>query len=160
VAADNATFAFPEVDLGVPMTWDGVPRLIAEIGAAHAREIVLLCDAIDAVEAHRIELVHRLPPTTLLEAVVDDLARVWQSSPSTRCMSAKLNSALTRTWSAIQHSATAVASNSPGDSATRGRPAPESANHRRRALVRCTIASRKSYSSLPQHVSRSWGARS
>ena len=32
VAADDATFALPEVDLGVPMTWGAVPRVIAEVG--------------------------------------------------------------------------------------------------------------------------------
>jgi enoyl-CoA hydratase/carnithine racemase len=50
VTADNSTFALPEVDLGVLMTWGGVPRLIAEIGAAHARGIGLLCDACEPAQ--------------------------------------------------------------------------------------------------------------
>jgi len=71
----------PEVDLGIPLTWGGTPRLIAELGAARARELILLCDRIDASEAHRIGLVHRLVPAAELDAAVDGLAARLAAKP-------------------------------------------------------------------------------
>jgi enoyl-CoA hydratase/carnithine racemase len=34
VAADDARFSIPEVDLGIPLAWGGIPRLVREIGPA------------------------------------------------------------------------------------------------------------------------------
>jgi len=83
VAAEGTLFHVPEVDLGIPLTWGGTPRLIAELGAARARELIMLCDRIDAAEAHRIGLVHRLVPATDLDATVDALATRLASKPET-----------------------------------------------------------------------------
>jgi enoyl-CoA hydratase/carnithine racemase len=51
IAAEDASFHVPEVELGVPLTWGGVPRLIAEVGAARAREILLCCEPFDGRRA-------------------------------------------------------------------------------------------------------------
>jgi enoyl-CoA hydratase/carnithine racemase len=83
VAAEGTLFHVPEVDLGIPLTWGGTPRLIAELGAARARELIMLCDRIDAAEAHRIGLVHRLVAATELDATVDALAARLASKPET-----------------------------------------------------------------------------
>ena len=48
LAAENARLGLPEVDLGVPLTWGATPRLIHEIGAARARELLLLGDVSEA----------------------------------------------------------------------------------------------------------------
>lgn len=74
VAAEGTQVHVPEVDLGIPLTWGGTPRLIHELGAARARELVLLCERIDAAEAHRIGLVHRVVPAAELDAAVDAMA--------------------------------------------------------------------------------------
>ena len=81
VAAEGTTLHVPEVDLGIPLTWGATPRLIAEIGAARARELILLGDAIDAAEAHRIGLVHRVVPAAALDAAVDALAAQLAAKP-------------------------------------------------------------------------------
>jgi len=83
VAADETVFSVPEVDLGIPLTWGGTPRLIHELGAARARELVLLCDRIDAAEAHRIGLVHRVVRASDLDATVDVLAGRLAAKPET-----------------------------------------------------------------------------
>jgi enoyl-CoA hydratase/carnithine racemase len=57
--------------------------LIAELGAARARELILLCDRIDAAEAHRIGLVHRLVPVAELDAAVGALAARLAAKPET-----------------------------------------------------------------------------
>lgn len=74
VAAASTQFAIPEVDLGIPLTWGAVPRLIREVGAARAKELILLCDRIDAPDALRMGLVNRVVPDAELDAVVDDWA--------------------------------------------------------------------------------------
>jgi enoyl-CoA hydratase/carnithine racemase len=83
VAATDTLFSVPEVDLGLPLTWGGTPRLIHELGAARARELVMLCDRIDAVEAHRIGLVHRVAAASDLDATVDALAARLAAKPET-----------------------------------------------------------------------------
>ena len=83
VAAAGTVLQGPEVDLGLPLTWGGTPRLIHELGAARARELVMLCEAIDAAEAHRIGLVHRVVPADALDAAVDGLAQRLAAKPET-----------------------------------------------------------------------------
>ena len=49
IAAESTSLLVPEVELGIPLTWGAVPRLIREVGMARAKEIILLCDRFDAV---------------------------------------------------------------------------------------------------------------
>jgi enoyl-CoA hydratase/carnithine racemase len=81
IAAEGTRFALPEVDLGVPLTWGATPRLIHEIGAARARGLLLLGDAVDAAEAQRIGLVHRVVPFAGLDAAVGEAARRIAAKP-------------------------------------------------------------------------------
>ena len=41
VAAASARFSIPEIDLGIPLAWGGVPRLVREIGPARTKELVM-----------------------------------------------------------------------------------------------------------------------
>jgi enoyl-CoA hydratase/carnithine racemase len=81
VAAEGARLALPEVDLGVPLTWGATPRLIHEIGAARARELLLLGDAVGAERAERIGLVHRVVPESGLDGAVRELAERIAAKP-------------------------------------------------------------------------------
>ena len=63
LASEDATFAVPEVAIGLPMTWGGVELLTAEIGRSRARELIITGRRIDAAQAQAIGLVHRLLPT-------------------------------------------------------------------------------------------------
>jgi enoyl-CoA hydratase/carnithine racemase len=74
IAAVSTQFAIPEVDLGIPLTWGAVPRLIREVGTARAKELILLCDRIGAAEALRMGLVNRVVDDATLDAAVDDWA--------------------------------------------------------------------------------------
>jgi enoyl-CoA hydratase/carnithine racemase len=79
LAADDAFFQYPEIDLGLPLTWGAVPRLIAEIGAARAREILLLCERFGAPQAERWGVVHRaVPESSLTETVAEWADRLCQ----------------------------------------------------------------------------------
>jgi enoyl-CoA hydratase/carnithine racemase len=79
VAAQNAQFRIPEVDLGIPLAWGGIPRLIREIGAPATRDLVMTCRIVDAVEARGLGLVQRVVPDGRLddevERLVDELSR-------------------------------------------------------------------------------------
>lgn len=62
VAADDTRFSIPEVDLGIPLAWGGIPRLVREIGPALTKELVLTCRPFDADEARSIGFVNRVVP--------------------------------------------------------------------------------------------------
>jgi len=81
VAAASTQLAIPEVDLGIPLTWGAVPRLIREVGAARAKELILLCERIDAAEALRLGLVNRVVPDADLDRTVDDWAQRLAAKP-------------------------------------------------------------------------------
>lgn len=74
VAAEDAYFAIPEVDVGLPLGWAGVPRLMREIGPALTRELVLTCRPFTAAEALRAGFVNKVVPAADLGEAVDGLA--------------------------------------------------------------------------------------
>lgn len=74
VAADDTVFSIPEVDLGIPLAWGGIPRLVREIGPAMTRELVLTCRPFGPDEAHSLGFVNRVVPRAELESAVDELA--------------------------------------------------------------------------------------
>ena len=71
LAAADAVFWYPEVELGVPLSWAATPRLFQEIGMARARQMVMLCDRVDGTTAERWGMVHEAVPEADLDAVVD-----------------------------------------------------------------------------------------
>ena len=81
VASHDALFHMPEVDLGVPLTWGGTPRLIHELGAARAREIILMCDRIDSNRAEAWGIVNRSVPLAELDDVVSEWAKRIANKP-------------------------------------------------------------------------------
>lgn len=74
VAADNTNFAIPEVDLGIPLAWGGIPRLVREIGPAATRELVMTCRPFDAHEAKALGFLNRVVPRSDLDSAVAELA--------------------------------------------------------------------------------------
>ncbi len=74
VAAEDARFSIPEVDLGIPLAWGGIPRLVREIGPALTKELVLTCRPFDAPEAKSLGFLNRVVPEGELDAHVVDLA--------------------------------------------------------------------------------------
>lgn len=71
IATHDAFFRLPEVDLGVPLTWGAVPRLIQEIGAARARELLILCNDVKGEQAEQWGLVHRCVDESELDQAVN-----------------------------------------------------------------------------------------
>lgn len=74
VASDDARFSIPEVDLGIPLAWGGIPRLVREIGPALAKELVITCREFSPQEAASAGFLNRVVPATRLESEVNALA--------------------------------------------------------------------------------------
>jgi enoyl-CoA hydratase/carnithine racemase len=71
VATEDALFWYPEIELGVPLSWAATPRLFQEIGMARARQLVMLCDRVDGATAERWGMVHQAVAADQLDAAVD-----------------------------------------------------------------------------------------
>jgi len=83
VATDSARFSIPEVDLGIPLAWGGIPRLVREIGPALTKELVATCREFDAAEALTAGFLNRMVSATDLDAAVDKLAEQIARRPQT-----------------------------------------------------------------------------
>ena len=82
IAAAAAHFAMPQASHGRLPTDGGSQRLPRIVGRAKALELLLIGEAIDAVEAWRIGLVNRVyPPGELLSAVSKLAVEMSQRSP-------------------------------------------------------------------------------
>ena len=82
VAADDVSLSIPELAIGIPLTWAGLPRLAREIGLPRTRELVMTGRRIGGDEAERWGLVHRLVPVAELDAAVDALVGELLAQPA------------------------------------------------------------------------------
>lgn len=62
LAAADTVFSIPEVDLGIPLAWGGIPRLVRELGPALTKELVLTCRPFYAEEARALRFLNRVVP--------------------------------------------------------------------------------------------------
>jgi enoyl-CoA hydratase/carnithine racemase len=76
IAADDASFALPEVSRGTMPGAGGTQRLARVIGLGRALDMLLSAEAVNASEAHRIGLVSRLTPRSDLFAETQKLAEL------------------------------------------------------------------------------------
>jgi enoyl-CoA hydratase len=74
IAAENATFGFPEVSLGIVPGMGGTQRLPRLIGPAFAKELIFTSRRIGAEEAREIGLVNRVVPQGEALKVAKELA--------------------------------------------------------------------------------------
>jgi enoyl-CoA hydratase/carnithine racemase len=75
VAARDAVFSIPELDLGIPLAWGGVPRLTRELGPALAKELIMTCRPFDAEEARALRFVNRVTEPGAVDEEATALAR-------------------------------------------------------------------------------------
>tara|TARA_B100001250_G_scaffold281063_1_gene243351 strand:+ start:568 stop:1350 length:783 start_codon:yes stop_codon:yes gene_type:complete len=73
-ASEEATFAAPPAKLGIAFPHPAVESLVNAIGDTHARHLLLTATTIDAQEAYRIGLVHRVMNASILETEVVSIA--------------------------------------------------------------------------------------
>ena len=81
LATDDVRFSIPEVDLGIPLAWGGIPRLVRELGPAVTKELVLTCRPFDADEAKALRFLNRVVPADRLVAEAESLAAELAGKP-------------------------------------------------------------------------------
>ncbi len=81
VAAEDARFSIPEIDLGIPLAWGGIPRLVREIGPALTKELVITCREFGPAEALSAGFLNRVVPGEELDGAVDELAEMIAAKP-------------------------------------------------------------------------------
>jgi enoyl-CoA hydratase/3-hydroxypropionyl-coenzyme A dehydratase len=82
VAAEDARFSIPEVELGIPLAWGGIPRLVREIGPAMTKELVITCRQFTPQEAKAMGFVNRVVPAVELEPHSAKLAEEIAAMPA------------------------------------------------------------------------------
>lgn len=89
IAAEGTTFFFPEVELGTPLDWRGVPRLIREIGLARAREIVMMSKRFASAEAERYGLLNQVVAPDQLDDTVGKWVATLAAKPDAAILLSK-----------------------------------------------------------------------
>jgi enoyl-CoA hydratase/carnithine racemase len=62
VIAEDAFLYVPEVKIGLTLQWQAVPRLVALVGPARAKRIIMLCEKMPAAQALDWGLVEEIAP--------------------------------------------------------------------------------------------------
>ncbi|MDE2005637.1 MAG: enoyl-CoA hydratase/isomerase family protein [Rhodospirillales bacterium] len=74
IAAEGSEFGIPAARLSIAYAFDGLRKLVALVGPAHARMILYTGSRIDAREAERIGLINQAVAETELDATVGRIA--------------------------------------------------------------------------------------
>jgi enoyl-CoA hydratase/carnithine racemase len=82
VAAEDAIFSIPEVALGIPLTWGGIPLLMREIGPAMTKELVITCRQFTPQESKAMGFVNRVVSQDQLEQQTAKLAEEIAAMPA------------------------------------------------------------------------------
>jgi enoyl-CoA hydratase/carnithine racemase len=95
LAAESTWFSIPEVELGLPLTWQALPRLVRELGPARTKELVMACERFSAADAERWGMVNHVHPDAELAAATRALAaRLLSMDPLTLSMTKRACDAL------------------------------------------------------------------
>ncbi|MCP3937949.1 MAG: enoyl-CoA hydratase/isomerase family protein [Actinomycetia bacterium] len=89
ICVDDAYMSIPEIDLGIPLAWGGIPRLVREIGPALTKELVMTCRPFTAAEALAAGFLNRVVTHDELDEVVEELASSLASKPRHALLSTK-----------------------------------------------------------------------
>ncbi len=82
VVAEDAWFFIPEIDLGIPLAWGGIPKLVREIGPAMTKELVMTCRRFSPQEAKAMGFLNRVVAPEKLQSETEELARELLEKPS------------------------------------------------------------------------------
>lgn len=74
VADRDTVFIIPEVDVGIPLAWGGIERLVREIGPALTKELVMTCRPFTAAEARDARFLNAVTDPGGAMAVATELA--------------------------------------------------------------------------------------
>jgi len=97
VAADDVVLRIPELALGIPLTWGGVPLLVREVGLPLTRDWVMTGRDVGADELHRCGFAQRTAAVDGLDAAVDEcVQQLLAMPPGPLAMTRAMTSAIGR----------------------------------------------------------------
>ncbi len=91
VAATDTVFSLPEINLGIPLAWGGIERLVRELGAARTKELVLTGRRFTPAEAMSAGFLNRVVDPDDVVSTATELAQVIASKPRAPVMLTKLH---------------------------------------------------------------------
>jgi enoyl-CoA hydratase/carnithine racemase len=89
VAARSARFSIPEVELGIPLAWGGIPRLVREIGPALTKELVMTCREFSADEPRLAGFLNKVIDDDRLDDEVERLVVALARMPKLALLATK-----------------------------------------------------------------------
>lgn len=102
IAADDTVLRIPELAIGIPLTWAGVPLLAREVGLPVARDWVMTCRSVEADELLRTGYATRLVPVDDLDAAVSTcLDQLLTVPPGPLAMTRAMTAAIGRSDPAL-----------------------------------------------------------
>jgi len=102
VATADTVVRIPELAIGIPLTWAGIPLLVREVGLPVTRDWVLTCRAVTADELLRTGFATRVARDGELDAAVDEcVAELLAVPPGPLAMTRAMTSAIGRTAPAM-----------------------------------------------------------
>lgn len=82
VASPSTWFSIPEVELGIPLSWNALPRLARAVGHQRALELTVLCERFSGQQAFDYGLVSHLSEDGQELALANELAQKVVSKPA------------------------------------------------------------------------------
>jgi enoyl-CoA hydratase/carnithine racemase len=102
IAARDTVVRIPELAIGVPLTWAGIPLLVREIGLPLARDWIMTCRPVAADELQRSGYAQRVVTAAELDEAVDECVGQLLAVPSgPLAMTRAMMSAIGRTSPAM-----------------------------------------------------------
>ena len=97
VLATDARVRIPELAIGIPLTWAGIPRLVREIGLPMARDLVMTGRTIDGNEAKTCGFAQRVVDASELDAATQELVtQLIEMPPGPLAMTRDMFAAIAR----------------------------------------------------------------
>lgn len=126
VLGASAYLQFPEVSIGLPLSWGALPRLVRMLGPVKAKRAIVLCEKLAGAQAVEFGIADVLAPDGQAYAEARALARRIAALPDVAVKMSKeainvTSNALNRLASFMAHDQVALASHSPEAIAARAR---------------------------------------
>jgi enoyl-CoA hydratase len=106
IAAQDARFYVPEIERGMNMSWQSVPRMVALIGPARTKRVIILAQRIEAPTAHGWGLVDELAGSGGAFDAAMQLAQTVAAMPPVQVRMAK--EGINAASAALHHSVSAL----------------------------------------------------
>lgn len=97
IGAEDTRLRIPELALGLPLTWAGVPLLVREVGLPVARDWIMTCRAVESEELLRTGFITRLAGSDGLDvAIADCVEELLVAPPGPLAMTRSMMAAIGR----------------------------------------------------------------